>query len=223
MGFVEEKVDTLSSQMPHPKLFLYKAADAPVAVLLRRGLKRTDWEMIRWNLETDTFLAGQWLTKKQVYGKYCAISPNGRYFGYQYDQYTKGYTSCAVVSEIPNFTALLYCPKNTGCCDSIGFTAKNEVVYSQKSDLWNGNPWDVKSSAAPFVNERGTCAPSGFVEEVVWIDPRGRRIELRGAQIIADGDVLYDTTDHAFLAREPIHPDTVRRSTRVKQPIVVSP
>lgn len=189
--------------MPNPKLFLYKAADAPVAVLLRRGVSRDQWELIRWDLETDTFTAGQWLLGKHLHGKDAALSPDGRFLAYQYDIYSgEAYQSHAAVSLVPNFTAVLYNPGNGGHWDGVGFSADGSLVSTLKSG------WVMPVGTPPgFELEQGVWedkVASGYVENESWVDPSGRVITLKGAQVVADEAVLYDTTEHVFEARPPV-------------------
>ena len=201
--------------MPVPKLFLYKAADAPVAVLLRRGVSRDQWELNRWDLETDTFTAGQWLLGKHLHGKDAALSPDGRFLAYQYDIYgsggyqshgSGGYQSHAAVSLVPNFTAVLHNPGNGGHWDGVGFSADGSLASTLKSG-WitprgtpQGTPAGFTLGQAPWTEK----VASGYVENESWTDPRGRVITLNGAQVLVDGSLLYDTTDHVFEQRPPV-------------------
>lgn len=189
-----------TSKMAIPKLFLYKAAKANTVVILRRGETKETWEMIRWNLDTDTFTEGQWLIKKQMNGAYASISPCGRYFGYFYQVYgyVKGvqkYESCGVVSQVPNFTALYFNGNHGGCWESVRFTEKGEVVSSPME-----KKGDVELPIAPHT---ATLASSGYIDKPSWTDPKGRIITTEGAKLLADGIVIYDTTDHKFVARSP--------------------
>ncbi len=182
------------------KLFLYKAAQANVVVILRRGPGRETWEMIRWDLDTDTFTEGQWLLKKQMNGKYAAISPCGRFFAYHYDVYgyVKGgqfWTCHGVVSQVPNFTALYFNGSHTGNWDSIGFTEAGEICAP---------PMEKKGGVEiPFASLKGREIPSGYIEDSSWTDPLGRRIRTEGGKLFADDILLYDTTDHQFVPRIP--------------------
>lgn len=194
--------------MPVPKLFLYKAADAPVAVLLRRGVSRDQWELIRWDLETDTFTAGQWLKGKHLHGKEAVLSPDGRFLAYQYDIYGgEGYQSHAAVSLVPNFTAVLHNPGNGGHWDGVGFSADGSLVSTLKTG-WvvpPGTPAGLALGQAPWTEK----VASGYVENESWTDPHGRVITLNGAQVLVDESgqsptVLYDTTDHVFEPRQPV-------------------
>lgn len=185
--------------MTTPKLFLYKAAEANTAVILRRGDKRDSWEIIRWDLDTDTFTEGQWLMKKQMNGKYAAISPCGRFFAYHYEisGFVKGvqdYQCHSVVSSVPNFTALYFDDKTLGNWGILGFTEKGEIVSS-------GQMVKKGSVELPFAERGSSLAPSGYVSSAEWTDPRGRVITLDEGKLFADGTLLYDTTDHMFVPR----------------------
>jgi hypothetical protein len=193
--------------MPIPKLFLYKAADAPVAILLRRGESRDQWELIRWDLETDTFTAGQWLLGKHLHGKDAALSPDGRFLAYQYDIYSgEAYQSHAAVSLVPNFTAVLHNPGNGGHWDTVGFTADGSLATTLKTG-WvvpPGTPAGTPPGYEIRHGARDEKVASGYVENETWVDPRGRVITLNGAQVVANGVVLYDAADHVFQSRPPV-------------------
>ena len=180
--------------MPKPKLYLYKAADAPIAVILRRGTKKSVWEMIRWDLLTDTFTEGQWLTHKTVHGKDASISADGQLFAYQYDVYGSEYESCAVVSRIPNFSAVLFTAQAAGHWDHLGFSADGSVATSIEEG------WVAKEDSVPNIVSYTEKADSGYMPGP-WKDLKDRTIVLDGAKVVADGEVLYDTTDHVFQAK----------------------
>lgn len=95
-----------------PKLFLYKAKDANIVAILRRGKYRKEWQLIKWDIDSDTFQMGQWLKNKMVFPSYCSISPNGNYFFYHYWE-GGHYSEDAVFSKLPNFTAEYYGKWNT--------------------------------------------------------------------------------------------------------------
>ena len=189
--------------MPTPKLFLYKAAEANTVVLLRRGEKKDSWEMIRWDLETDTFTEGQWLLKKTINPAYCAISPCGRFFAYHYDIYgfVKGeqnYQSHNVVSAVPTFTALYFDGAALGHWDQLGFTESGELISSR--------PMVKKGDVElPFAPAAASLAHSGYIGSLSeWTDPKGREITTQEGKLLADGAILYDTTDHVFTPKAPV-------------------
>lgn len=188
--------------MPIPKLYLFKAAEAKTIVILRRGEAKESWEMIRWDLDTDTFTEGQWLLKKTINPAYCAISPCGRFFAYHYDiyGYVKGkqaYESHNVVSAVPNFTALYFDGAALGHWDRLGFTASGEIISSR--------PMVKKGDVElPFAPAAASLAHSGYISTSEWMDPKGRAITTQDGKLLADGSVLYDTTGHVFVPRTPV-------------------
>lgn len=63
---------------PPPRLTVYAARDADVAVVLRRG--PTDWARLSlWHTDTDEVEHGGWL-RGRVDGRRCDLSPDGRLF-----------------------------------------------------------------------------------------------------------------------------------------------
>lgn len=185
--------------MPTPKLYLYKARDANTVAILRRGFQRDEWELIKWDVDTDTFTEGQWLTHKHMNGKYAAISPNGKYFAYIYNEYTKNiYSTKAVISHLPNFTAIYYTDKFPGHWDTVGFNADNSVYLQDYG--WEPKTSDEElktSSVREFV-------PSGFIASEVWIDSRGRSITTDRGMLLANGSCIYNTTTHMFIPKLPM-------------------
>lgn len=182
-----------------PKLFLYKAAEANIIAILRRGQNHETWELIRWDLDTDTFTEGQWLLKKHMNGKYAAISPCGHFFAYHYDvySYVKGEQNHAchgVVSALPNFTALYFNENHMGNWESIRFTKTGKI---------SGPPMVKKGDVElSFVDHKAPVIHSGLIQETSWTDPKGRVIRTEGGKLFVDDILLYDTTDHAFVAKE---------------------
>ena len=183
------------------KLFLYKARDAPVAVLLRRGSRRTDWQIIRWDMTTNIFTPGQWLCGKSMNGTSQAISPCGRYLSYHCAVYplSECYGVISSVSGVPKFTALLYKPNWPGEWET------NRWTVDGAADLSSGG-WEVRgdaSSIPPVTYERAAVgyAESGFISLAdggVWVDPDGRRITAEADVLCADGRPLLDTSGHRF-------------------------
>ncbi len=219
--------------MSKVKLFLHKARDAPIAVLLRRTNKQKDWEMIRWDMDTDTFTEGQWLMGKHMNGRYCRLSADGKYFAYHYDLYGKssqnpvGDWACyGAVSLVPNFTALYFSSDHMGNWECAQFSEAGEVVFrdmeKRSEDAPPLVPWnkvmplvpasyvDVNNEAyadalkAPPANIAHSKAKGTFPEFTPWKDHRGRVITTEGGKVLADGVVIYDCSHHTFEARAPI-------------------
>lgn len=195
--------------MPKVKLFLHKASAAPIVVILRRdSTSKDNWEMIEWNLETDTFTEGQWLMSKHMNGAHGHLSPDGKYFAYHYELY--GYSnanpeggfggSIGVVSAVPNFTALLCNPNHCGCWQEIQFSPKGEVVFNPENLETRGeHTLKVIRWSKDLILDANS-----YLETLPWTDPKGRLITVDEGKILADGTVLYDTTDHKFVARSPL-------------------
>ena len=194
--------------MPKAKLFLYKAASANVVAILRRDTSdRDNWELIKWDLDTDRFTEGQWLLKKHMNGaSSCAISPDGQLFGYHYEvynRYVKGkrvLESVGVISKLPNFTAL-YINK------AWGFNWFSVMFDQDGSVIGYKEQWEKKGNIdLHFVTGDIRRVASGYIEtnENEWIDPKGRKITTKEGKLYADDQLLYDTTDHMFVEREAI-------------------
>jgi hypothetical protein len=214
--------------MPNPKLFVYKARDAPVVVLLRRGEKRSLWEMILWNLDTDTFTPGQWLTNATIMnGSSCAISPDGTYFAYSYGTFkNKTYNCYGVISKVPYFTASLYTNKHPGAWNKIGFDGDgNPTEYGPQSIvLETKNPHELVQSFR-------TISDSGYIEDGAFVDTHGRTVTTKGGQLFVNGTLHYDTTNHTFhhvkyeeYLSSQLGFTSLRRSTRlaVKRPLTLA-
>jgi hypothetical protein len=184
--------------MPTPKLYLYKARDAPIVAILRRGLQRDEWELIKWDLETDIFTEGQWLTHKQMNGRLCAISPNGQYFAYIYNEYTKQvYSTKGVISKLPNFTAIYYTDNFPGYWDTVGFNTDNSVCIADEKR------WQLKTpNSGLTTSPMKAYVPSGFIDSEVWIDPRGRSITTERGKLLVNGSCMYDTSTHLFVPKK---------------------
>jgi hypothetical protein len=183
--------------MPSPKLFLYKARDAPIVAILRRGTVKTEWELIRWNTETDEFTAGQWLTKAQMNGAYCAISSDGRYFAYHYRSLREeeAHTCYAVVSELPYFSASLITDNHAGMWDGIAFTQDGAVMHTQARKgftMKRACSLPISPVYDTALMYKGACESGSFT------DARGRALTVVGGAIYVDGSLLYDTAEHTF-------------------------
>jgi hypothetical protein len=85
------------------------ARQAPVGVILRRSSSQL-FLMVRWDLERDTFEAGQWL-KARLHEHHCDLSPEGDRLLYLAAKYTGEKTGTfTAISRPPYFTALALWP-----------------------------------------------------------------------------------------------------------------
>lgn len=88
---------------------------------------------IRWNLEKDTFEAGQWF-KGRIYEKRCDLSPEGDLLLYFAASQKKPYVSWTAISRPPYLTALALWPK--GDCWGGGgqFQTDEKLLLNHHSD-----------------------------------------------------------------------------------------
>lgn len=93
------------------RLYAYVARDVRKAVVLRRGPSK-QVRIIAWDLATDEFDRGQWLSGR-LYNERCDISPNGRLFVYFAGKFKTELGTFTAVCRPPNFTALALWPEGS--------------------------------------------------------------------------------------------------------------
>ncbi len=108
----------MSGPVTSCKLHVFLAANAPVGVILRRGPSKRV-QLIKWDLDTDTFLPGQWFHGR-IYEDRCDLSPDGKLFIYfalkmninspYYPEYKGSWTA---ISKPPYLTALALWPNGS--------------------------------------------------------------------------------------------------------------
>jgi hypothetical protein len=141
-----------------PKLFLYKAKDENVVAILRRGeYKRREWQLIKWDIDTDTFQMGQWLTKKMVFPMYSSISPDGKYFSYVYD-YDE-----AVLSKLPNFTAEYYSGNSSFMWYDFNFSRDGRAIEKYQNQYLKRNQHTELELVYHKEVDRSEWLPSGYI------------------------------------------------------------
>src|SRR3954469_17262682 len=100
------------------RLHVLLAADAPTAVVIRRGPSQSVCTVL-WDRKTDEFTLGQWM-RGRIYERRCDLSPDGRHLVYfamngRWDAETKG--AWTGVSRAPYLKA---------------------ITLLAKGDCWNG-------------------------------------------------------------------------------------
>lgn len=80
------------------------AREAPIAVLFRRGPSGFV-QLVKWNLNDDTFEHGQWL-KGRIYERRADLSPSGKYLIYFAAKHKAPMYSWTAVSRPPFMTAI---------------------------------------------------------------------------------------------------------------------
>ncbi len=91
-------------EAPSTRIYAIIAREAPVAALFRRGPSGFV-QLLKWNLEDDTFEHGQWL-KGRIYERRADLSPSGKYLIYFAAKHTAPMYSWTAVSKPPYLTAL---------------------------------------------------------------------------------------------------------------------
>jgi len=117
------------------RLFALIARDAPVAVVFRRGPTRHVL-LVRWDLATDSFEAGQWL-KARVYERRCDLSPSGDRLVYFAASYRAPLRSWTAVSRPPYFTAIALWPKGNAWGGGGLFETENRLFLNHPADAMN--------------------------------------------------------------------------------------
>ena len=183
-----------------PKLFIFVAENAEVAVVIRKEKrnKREFYQCIKWDMENNTFVEGQWLLNKQLFIEGCSISPDGKLFGWVYNRYWNCAETLAGISYVPNFTAELF---GHGCGrwlltsfdsnsrpfpDEFGFKQQGDVVI-ELSNL------DRKSDAVS-----SGLKPSEFITK------NGKHVSVIDYKILLDGIEIYNAENNVFVNREKI-------------------
>lgn len=101
--------------------------------------------MIVWNLATDTFVKGQWLSGRV---RSCDVSPDGKLFVYFASKHGTKLGTFTAISRPPYFTALALWPDGMSWGGGGRFTSNKKLVLG-----YNCNPKEL--------NE-GTTIPSDF-------------------------------------------------------------
>jgi len=178
-------------------LKFFKASNAPIILIIYGSQKKTLWQQIIWNTETNVFTEGQWI-KCILDVSASSISPCGNFFYYSYSKDFKGeFKTCIVVSKIPYFTALLFNDSMIGryyqrplvwdvekrlpiipCDKSFKFTLKNS--------------WENIFDETCFLNARKSENYEGLYSNKV----EGYTININ--KIIKDGNLIYDASKNKF-------------------------
>jgi len=180
------------------KLYLYQARDAPLIAILRRQSK-TIFELITWNTETDTFTRGQWLKHVVMNPKYLSISPDGTHFAYFYSSLKihDKWSSHAVISKLPYFSATFHTKEHNGMWDQISFDIDGNFMHTN-STLDKKAPSELNQ-----VLWNKDKLFSGFQSEP-FNDSQGRLITTDEAKLLVNGSIILDTSDDVFAPLKPM-------------------
>jgi hypothetical protein len=172
-------------------LKIFKAQNSPIALIIRKSNQGKSWQLIKWDLETDTFESGQWILNKQLFVDGCAISPNGEYFYWIYNTYQNSDINTHIgISKIPYFTALMYGSGTSGRWSVCKFDSETyQPIAIEKMESRNGGE-------IQFL-EKGNGLPNGLMPSE-WTDIKNRTITTDGYKVFADGEEIYDCSNHQF-------------------------
>lgn len=180
---------------PGCSLFVILARDAPIGVIFRRG--PTIWtQVIRWNIATDTFDAGQWF-KGRIYERRCDLSPSGEkliYFAAKYylpDLDSSYRNSWTAISKVPYLTALALWP-NMGTYHGGGlFASENEIWLNSVHYRWSNPKRDLPAQPHPnhVPPPELQCTPACFTSGDQLFP---LRLVRDGWRLMTPGDVHED-------------------------------
>src|ERR1700722_4523881 len=115
---------------PATRLYVILARKAPLGVIFRRGPSH-HVQLIKWNIERDTFEPGQWL-KGRIYERRCDLSPEGDLLLYFAANWRDPFKSWTAVSRPPYLTALALWPKGDGWGGGGQFVARDSVQLNHR-------------------------------------------------------------------------------------------
>ena len=141
------------------RLYVYQAAAAPIAVVLRRG--PTDWVRLSlWHMDDDRVEHGQWMAAR-VYERRCDLSPDGRLFAYFVRKESSrtfadvGADSWIAVSRPPWFRALALWAIGGTYCAGAFFVDEGSLFLGGTTDAPDRGglpPWLRPYASPPFVD-----------------------------------------------------------------------
>ena len=172
-------------EMPTQQLFFEK----------ERCRGKHSFQMIKWDLETNTFVEGQWLLNKKICTTACSISPNGEYFGWLYIKYHHCFDgdngTHAGISLVPHFTAILYGNKGVGTHLRVNFDEQGNPIDNQGFEQKHPEMLlPISCSKIPI--ESG-------LQEAQFISKTGQHVVVDGYKLMVDDVVLYDAADNCFV------------------------
>jgi hypothetical protein len=197
------------------------AAQAPVAVVMRRGPKRK-WRLIHWDLATDTFTLGQWMGG-QIF--LCDLSPFGTHLLYHAIQYRALLRYRYRKSPMPAF-ARPYDPLNTISLPDRKIRSHRKTPRYQRLAAGRLEPSDFTQgwtaiSRPPYFSALAVWPTRGFGRRgAVFLSPRAvgcfqsadtfelvenvpRPVDFRIRSVPAEYHSLPSALKPAYSARDP--------------------
>ncbi len=207
----------------HVHVFFDDYDQDKACILFQRG---TEWQLLFWELETNTITAGQWLTKSKLSLKHCYLYKG--FFCYDFLQFKPEYQEYQVISRMPYFTALLLF--RASCTSGIrivksgdDYSSKIRCVHRGDDHLldlrtrppvisvedwivwgpeWGG--WDnlATTRGEQMVAMKGPALSSKPVapNELCRED---KMISIDGPRVVVDGEVVIDLSENKFCHVSP--------------------
>jgi hypothetical protein len=180
------------------RLYVLLAREVRRGVIFRRGPSKYVL-LISWDLQTDTFTAGQWL-KGKVYERRSDLSPRGDLLLYFAGNQRPPYGTWTAISRPPYFTALALWPKGDTWGGGGHFLDQSSIALNHppgQSLLAEGfhlPPW---MKVEPF----GT-SPGAGEDDPIWIG----RLERDGWRVVSHPSPDFTRPEDGMWARfEPPH------------------
>ena len=189
------------SKISIPKIHLYIARNAPVAVILVQ-IEQNNWLQVKWDLDNNIFFSGQWLKNVIINPLNCDLSPDGRLFTYHYNKpynYKQSRFDIfnrsgkfTVISTPPYFTALSFTESHI-CSPAYFVTSTIYSSYEQNMKTPTWLKWQ-KSTTLDYsrslvysdkLSLKMDMSMTNFLKLGVIID-RGKIIEQSTKKIIKD-------------------------------------
>ena len=198
-----------------PLITIYEASDARRALIIRSSGKGKVWRFIEWDMEKNLFNPGQWICGKDLCGKSCALSADGRTIFWKMVIYSKDSDTKTHwgISSTPNFRAVLFSEKTGSCLQKCHFeVVTGRPINTMDLGLASGvEECFVELAEGYSVDDKGCAEDSGSTiaesglkpSDKPWIDKCGNKIHTVGYKLFVNDIEVYDCTDHIF---EPIGP-----------------
>lgn len=175
--------------MTPPRLHVLTAAEAPDAVVLRRGPAET-LATIGWNRETGAFAMGQWM-RGRLYEHRADLSPDGRHM--IYFARTRAAAAYTAISRAPFLHALVFLPQDSTWCGGGAFTGPGEVWLNGGMPFPADAPPELRASPDPRAYPASTdgfhmgATFAATLQRRGWRHLGGDRYEIRLARTLPHG------------------------------------
>lgn len=195
------------------KLHVFIDRDDPTTacVLFQRG---EEWQLVSWDLSTNTTKPGQWLMAAKVQIELCALYRG--LFVCTYNKVHDSFKGHQVLSRAPYFTALLHfessCTRDfrvikhrkrlkvAVCAEDMDRLTRYAPADMLAIDAWGLA--EIRKSkrlvqpGPPSFSSKTKVAPSSGQH-------LGKSIRIDGARLLVDGQVVVDLTDATFTPVPP--------------------